>query len=343
MKLLITVLAGLLWQSPLNASPLPLLQAHVPQAVRHSSESVVELLCGGKFRPFSPDDLAERERIKRLSTGPWNGVAEFMNSPLELHRFFLSLLPNMPLMPEPPLVSGTGVLLGDGSYILTARHVAEGFIAAAERQILRATRVESERELQDRVSELTFGVEIKNVHGELVHFSGKQNRARVVYYNGPIDKEVLLLERLTDVALIQLDKPIGKGLELRPRRPRLSEQVWGVGFPTETSSVAHVSRGEVVKPLELPKSMPHVVREFYDYLAMDAALPSPPGFSGGPLFSEDGSLAGVMAVSDLGEPPRTYGISAQGVVALLKEAGKFDDLITFPDCDKRMKKKPTAN
>jgi hypothetical protein len=96
------------------ASVTPLSTAMLPPDVLQASESIVKISIGSRFRPFSQKDISWRAKIARRGSD-WDGIAKQLRSQTELHRFFLSVLPERPLIPEGPQTFGSGVIIGDGS------------------------------------------------------------------------------------------------------------------------------------------------------------------------------------------------------------------------------------
>ena len=239
-------------------------------------------------------------------------------------------------MPEVEQWLGSGVIIGDGSMILTNRHVVQSFIDAAEKDVLRRQPGLSERQIKAEVAKMTIGVEINDSQGEMLHFSGDRGREQLIFYGLSIAPDDIYLDRLSDMAVINLNRVVGPPLSIKRNWVDVGETVYALGFPSGPESHISVSKGPVAALPELPAHMPDLVVKFIKQLAFDADLAAVNGFSGGAMVTTDGLLAGLMAVVEK-EIPRTYGISGPGVIGLLREVGLENEVLGIGPCEAILK------
>jgi S1-C subfamily serine protease len=171
--------------------------------------------------------------------------------------------------------SGTGFLVHPDGYMITNRHVVADQI---------------EMSIDGKVREINAKV----LDLEVVLDSGSKDE-RV------LPAKVVSLDRARDLALLKIDFKVPFWLDVsEPRRVRVTERVWVVGFPfggmlaigDDTSTVNNDINPEVSVNAGMITSLRHDSSGKLRLLQTDAAVN--PGNSGGPLLSDDGEVVGVV-------------------------------------------------
>ncbi|QCR32807.1 serine protease [Lysinibacillus sp. SGAir0095] len=136
------------------------------------------------------------------------------------------------------MTSGSGVIIGDGTKIITCSHC------------------------------------IKPNLLNIARFSGNENAKECkVIFNDPIK----------DIAILEVDKSIGKGVRIgNSSTVKIGQEAFVVGFPLNIKKItalsANIAGFETVNGAEL--------------IRIDSSINH--GNSGGPLFNEDGDLVGIV-------------------------------------------------
>jgi S1-C subfamily serine protease len=171
--------------------------------------------------------------------------------------------------------SGTGFLVHRDGYVITNRHVVADHIEMSING--------KAREINAKVLDL-----------EVVLDSGTKDE-RV------LPAKVISLDRARDLALLKIDFEVPFWLDVsEPRRVRVTDRVWVVGFPfggmlaigDDTRTVNNDINPEVSVNAGMITSLRHDNSGKLRLLQTDAAVN--PGNSGGPLLNDDGEVVGVV-------------------------------------------------
>jgi S1-C subfamily serine protease len=142
------------------------------------------------------------------------------------------------------------------------------------------------------------------------HVVSKRDDVIITLRSGlELSARVVAVDLPQDVALIKLQ---GKGHECAPlasdRPIRIGEDLYAVGAPAKEDLAFSVSKGIVSGLRQLDQ---------FSYLQTDASLN--PGNSGGPLFTKDGFVAGVVSwkIAGPGFEGLAFGVPCPAIVARL--------------------------
>ncbi len=208
--------------------------------------------------------------------------------------------------------TGTAYLLGDGRSLVTAFHTFK-------------SQLRSRLKMTEATGPISFsGVMVfsYDLSGRLVY--GPQNGSVDLVISAETNTvaamggvaEGIITPPIVDVAVLELQKSIGLGLQTATFIPQVGDEVYVMGFPMLTSDRGafgaldsngidlYVSKGKLLNLEQALKRQGRDIsqmgteeREFYDRNTWFAAADGARGFSGGPMLNAKGEVLGTFTAA----------------------------------------------